>query len=133
VENLKVGIVVIKEQMAFAQRHLAATTESLKALGCTEQNIQIRTAPQTLSVPLTAQFFAEYTDVDAVIILAEEEHSQAYEAMLYGITRLQLTWNMPILIGDCTTAELAVEIVKTQSEMEAAAPDYISPDHKSVN
>lgn len=132
-ENLKIGIIIVKEQMAFAQRHLAATTESLKALGCTEQNIQIRNTTQIFGVPLTAQFFAEYTDVDAVIVLAEVEQNKAYEAMLYGLTRLQLTWNMPILVGDCTIAEQIVEMVQTQNEMEAAAPDYASPDHKSVN
>lgn len=124
---------MVKEQMAFAQRHLTATTESLKALGCAEANIQILTSPTMLNVALTTQFFAEYTDVDAVVVLAEADQSKEYETMLYGTTRLQLTWNMPIVIGDCTAAEMAVEMVRTQSDMEAAAPDYINPDHKSIN
>lgn len=132
-ENLKIGIVIVEDQYSFAQRHLSATTESLKALGCAEQNIQIRTAPDTFCVALTTQFFAEYTDVDAVIILAEVGSSKQDDAMLYGLTRLQLTWNMPVMIGDCTTAEQVVKMVRVQSEMEAAAPDYINPDHKSIN
>lgn len=131
--ELKIGIVMVEEQMSFAQRHLSATTESLKALGCAESNIKIISSPTVLNVPLTTQFFAEYTEVDAVIVLAESSPSKEYEMMLYGITRLQMTWNMPVLVGDCTAAEQAVEMVRTQSEMEAAAPDYVNADHKSIN
>lgn len=131
--ELKIGIVMVEEQMSFAQRHLSATTESLKALGCAENNIKIISSPTVLNVPLTTQFFAEYTEVDAVIVLAESSPSKEYEMMLYGITRLQMTWNMPVLVGDCTAAEQAVEMVRTQSEMEAAAPDYVNTDHKSIN
>lgn len=130
---MKIGIVMVEEQMSFAQRHLSATTESLKALGCAENNIKIISSPTVLNVPLTTQFFAEYTEVDAVIVLAESSPSKEYEMMLYGITRLQMTWNMPVLVGDCTAAEQAVEMVRTQSEMEAAAPDYVNTDHKSIN
>lgn len=124
---------MVKEQMSFAQRHLSATTESLKALGCAESDIKIISSPTVLNVPLTTQFFAEYTEVDAVIVLVEPSQSREYETMLYGITRLQMTWNMPVLVGDCTAAEQAVEMVRTQSEMEATAPDYVNTDHKSVN
>lgn len=124
---------MVEEQMSFAQRHLSATTESLKALGCAESDIKIISSPTVLNVPLTTQFFAEYTEVDAVIVLVEPSQSREYETMLYGITRLQMTWNMPVLVGDCTAAEQAVEMVRTQSEMEAAAPDYVNTDHKSVN
>ncbi|MBR2014328.1 MAG: 6,7-dimethyl-8-ribityllumazine synthase [Alistipes sp.] len=130
---MRIGIVMVKEQMSFAQRHLSATTESLKALGCAESDIKIISSPTVLNVPLTTQFFAEYTEVDAVIVLVEPSQSREYETMLYGITRLQMTWNMPVLVGDCTAAEQAVEMVRTQSEMEAAAPDYVNTDHKSVN
>jgi 6,7-dimethyl-8-ribityllumazine synthase len=133
VGELKIGIVMVEEQMSFVQRHLSATTESLKALGCAENNIKIISSPTVLNVPLTTQFFAEYTEVDAVIVLAESSPSKEYEMMLYGITRLQMTWNMPVLVGDCTAAEQAVEMVRTQSEMEAAAPDYVNADHKSIN
>ena len=130
---MRIGIVMVEEQMSFAQRHLSATTESLKALGCAESDIKIISSPTVLNVPLTTQFFAEYTEVDAVIVLVEPSQSREYEMMLYGITRLQMTWNMPVLVGDCTAAEQAVEMVRTQSEMEAAAPDYVNTDHKSVN
>jgi hypothetical protein len=40
---------------------------------------------------------------------------------------------MPVCVGDCTAASEAVELVSVQNEMEAAAPENISPDRKSIN
>ena len=132
-ERLKIGIVIVDEQTEFAQRNLAATIETLKAIGCTEQNILLRHAPRLFGVALTNQFFAEYTDVDAVVILAENDNSPEYAAMLYGVTKLQISWNMPVLIGDCIVASEVADMVAMQNEMEAAAPEHISPDRKSIN
>lgn len=132
-ERLKIGIVIVDEQTEFAQRNLAATIETLKAIGCTEQNILLRHAPRLFGVALTTQFFAEYTDVDAVVVLAENDNSTEYAAMLYGVTKLQISWNMPVLIGDCIVASEVADMVAMQNEMEAAAPEHISPDRKSIN
>ena len=132
-ERLKIGIVIVDEQTEFAQRNLAATIETLKAIGCTEQNILLRHAPRLFGVALTTQFFAEYTDVDAVEVLAENDNSTEYAAMLYGVTKLQISWNMPVLIGDCIVASEVADMVAMQNEMEAAAPEHISPDRKSIN
>lgn len=129
----KIGVVIVDEQTEFAHQHLAATIESLKAMGCSEQNILIRHAPKIFNVTLTTQFLAEYTDVDAVVILAEDDHTSAFEAMLYGITKLQIAWNMPVTIGDCSVAADAIEMVALQNKMEAEAPENISPDRKSIN
>ena len=129
-ERLKIGIVIVDEQTEFAQRNLAATIETLKAIGCTEQNILLRHAPRLFGVALTTQFFTEYTDVDAVVVLAENDNSPEYAAMLYGVTKLQISWNMPVLIGDCIVASEVADMVAMQNEMEAAAPEHISPDRK---
>lgn len=129
----KIGVVIVDEQAGFAHRHLAASIESLKALGCEENNILMRHAPKLFNVTLTTQFLAEYTDVDAVVILAEDDHSAAYEAMLYGVTKLQIAWNMPVTIGDFTAAAEAIEMVPLQNKMEAEAPENIAPDRKSIN
>ena len=101
-------------------------------MGCTEQNILLRHAPRVYNVTLVTQFFAEYTDVDAVIILMEPDNSPEYEAVLSGLTKLQIAWNMPITIGDCTAASEAIEMVAMQNEMEAAAPEHLSSDRKQV-
>lgn len=130
---MKIGIVIVDEQAAFAHHNLTATIESLKALGCTEQNVLVRHSPRIFNVTMITQFFAEYTDVDAVVILAQSDSSPEYAAMLRGVTKLQITWNMPVAIGDCRAASEAVEMVALQNEMEAAAPEHVSPDRKSIN
>lgn len=130
---MKFGIVIVDEQSSFAHRNLPAAVESLKALGCAEQNILVRHAPRVFNVTMMTQFFAEYTDVDAVVILTESNDTPEYQAMLDGVTKLQIAWNMPVCVGDCTAASEAVELVSVQNEMEAAAPENISPDRKSIN
>ena len=129
----KIGIVIVDEQSNFAHRNLSAAKESLKAMGCVEQNILLRHAPRVYNAAMVTQFFAEYTDVDAVIILLEPDNSPEYEAVLSGLTKLQIAWNMPITIGDCTAASEAIEMVAMQNEMEAAAPEHLSSDRKQVN
>ena len=130
---MKFGIVIVDEQSSFAHRNLPATVESLKALGCAEQNILVRHAPRVYNATMMTQFFAEYTDVDAVVILTESNNSPEYSAMLNGVNKLQIAWNMPVCVGDCTAASEAVEMVSIQNQMEAEAPEHISPDRKSIN
>ena len=132
-DRFKIGIIIVDEQISFAHRNLSAAVESLKALGCVEQDIAVRHAPKLFGVTAVTQIFAEYTDVDAVAVLAENDGSPEYAAMLYGVTKLQISWNMPVTIGDCTAAADAVEMVSTQNEMEAAAPESAAPDKKSIN
>ena len=131
--SIKVGIIVVDSQVQFAHENLSTLSESLKLMGCSEQNILVRHSPSVYNVPLTVQFYAEYTDVDAVIVLAENDQTAEYNSMLYGVTRLQMLWNMPVLIGGVGVAADAVEMVRMQNEMEAAAPEYNSADRKSIN
>ncbi len=129
---MKIGIVIVDEQLSFAHRNLTAAVESLKALGCMDKDILVRHTPKVFGVTVATQFFAEYTDVDAVVVLAENDGTPEYSAMLYGVTKLQISWNMPVAIGDCTAASDAVDMVNTQTEMEAEAPEQ-APDKKSIN
>ena len=131
--SIKVGIIVVDSQVQFAHENLSPLSESLKLMGCSEQNILVRHSPSVYNVPLTVQFYAENTDVDAVIVLAENDQTAEYNSMLYGVTRLQMLWNMPVLIGGVGVAADAVEMVRMQNEMEAAAPEYNSADRKSIN
>ena len=132
-QQLKIGVVIVDEHSTFAHNFLTATIESLRAVGCSEQNIILRHAPRVYNATMVTQFFAEYTDVDAVVILCPSCNTPEYRAMLDGVTKLQIAWNMPVCIGDCTAASEAIDLVKMQTEMEAAAPEHISPDRKAIN
>ena len=128
---MKIGVVVVRG----CAEYLTATVESLKALGCSEQNILVRHAPSVFNATMATQFFAEYTDVDAVVIMAHQgDSSPEYNAMLDGVTKIQIAWNMPVAIGcDSAAAADAVEMVTMQNEMEAAAPEHLASENKQVN
>ena len=104
----------------------------LKQSGCADENVVVKYVP-SFQLALGALFFAEYTDVDAVIILLEPDNSPEYRALLDGLMKLQIAWNMPITIGDCTAASEAIEMVAMQNEMEAAAPEHLASENKQVN
>ena len=131
--EIRIGVVVSRNDY---RRIMDIATEIYAPLlrrGCRESNITLKYVPSDFHLALGTLFFAEYTDVDAVIILMEPDNSPEYEAVLSGLTKLQIAWNMPITIGDCTAASEAIEMVAMQNEMEAAAPEHISPDRKSIN
>ena len=131
--DMRFGIVVAEWNREITEALLEGAVRTLRAAGCPDVNIQIKFVPGTFELTLGAQFFAEYTDVDAVVVLAENDNSPEYAAMLYGVTKLQISWNMPVLIGDCIVASEVADMVAMQNEMEAAAPEHISPDRKSIN
>ena len=64
---------------------------------------------EVLSSPLGAQFFAEYDDLDAIICLGcviqgETPHfSYICQSVTYGITKLNLEYNIPFIFGVLTT------------------------------
>ena len=120
---------------------------------------QIKYVPGTFELALGAQFFAEYTDVDAVIALGcviqgDTRHFDFIcQGVTQGITQLQIQWNMPIAFGVLTVNDMqqaldrcggrhgnkgdeaaatAVNMVKLQIEMEAASPDH-EPDRRNIN
>lgn len=103
--------------------------------GCLEQNIKIRRVPAHEDIPLGVMFFAEYTDVDAVVVLTE----QIPEEFLRRATiDLQTHWNMPVLYAaarrDAETAlQHAVEVALLQEEMEIESEEAANPDRMSIN
>lgn len=85
---------------------------TLRAAGCPDLNIQIKYVPGTFELALGAQFFAEYTDVDAVIALGcviqgDTRHFDFIcQGVTQGITQLQIQWNMPIAFGVLTVNDM---------------------------
>lgn len=110
--GMKFGIVVAdwNPQVTDALRDGAMHT--LLAAGCQVQDISIRQVPGTFELALGAQFFAEYTDVDAVIVLGcviqgETRHFDfVCQGVTHGVTDLMLAWNIPVAFGVLTTENL---------------------------
>ena len=67
--DMRFGIVVAEWNREITEALLEGAVRTLRAAGCPDINIQIKYVPGTFELALGAQFFAEYTDVDAVIAL----------------------------------------------------------------
>lgn len=146
--NMKFGIVVAEWNVAITGELLKGAISTLKAAGCAEKNILVRHVPGTFELSLGAQFFAEYTDVDAIIVLGcviqgDTRHFDfVCQGVTQGVTQLMLSWNIPIAFGVLTTdnqqqaldraggalgnkgdeaAYTAIKMVQTQIEMSELA------------
>ncbi|MCD7962256.1 MAG: 6,7-dimethyl-8-ribityllumazine synthase [Rikenellaceae bacterium] len=110
--DMKVGIVVAEWNWEITGALLNGAVETLKKYGCAESNIMVRKVPGTFELTLGAQFFAEYTDVDAVItigcvIQGDTRHFDFIcNGVTYGITELALKCNMPVIFSVLTTNDL---------------------------
>lgn len=158
--EMKFGIVVSQWNKQVTEALLSGAVKTLRKAGCPDMNIIVKYVPGTFELALGAQFFAEYTDVDAVIALGcviqgETKHFDfVCQGATQGITQLMINWNMPIAFGVLTTNDLqqaldraggkygnkgdeaaaaAIEMVKLQNDMEDASGDEAAEDKSSVN
>lgn len=110
--GMKFGIVVSQWNKPVTGALLEGAVHTLRAAGCEEKNIIVREVPGTFELTLGAQFFAEYTDVDAVIVLGcvIQGETRHFDFVCQGVTQgtmqLMLAWNMPVAFGVLTTENL---------------------------
>jgi len=154
--DMKFGIVVSEWNSRVTGALLEGAVSTLRRAGCEEHNILVKQVPGTFELALGAQYFAEYTDVDGVIVLGcviqgETRHfDYVCQGVTQGVTQLMLSWNMPVAFGVLTTDNLqqaldraggkygnkgdeaavaAIRMVALQIEME---PEE-SEDRKKIN
>lgn len=83
--------------------------ETLVELGAKEEDIQIEYVPGTFELPLGAHYFAENTDVHAIICLGcviqgETRHFDFIcQAAAQGIMQVGLDYSVPVVFGVLTT------------------------------
>ena len=110
--DMRFGIVVAEWNREVTEALLEGAVRTLRAAGCPDMNIQVKYVPGTFELSLGAQFFAEYTDVDAVIALGcviqgDTRHFDFIcQGVTQGITQLQIQWNMPIAFGVLTVGDM---------------------------
>lgn len=131
-ENMRFGIILVREFEEYAEQHLSSVVDSLEGMGCVPQNIVVRTVPKLHDVVVATQFFAEYTDVDGVIIIAPENRVMGTLSIMNGIMQIQVQWNMIVEIGGDECAENIVEMVTLQNEMEFEAAEN-NIEHNSIS
>lgn len=157
--DMKIGILIVDECSDFVERHIVVLLDMLRSMGCTDGDIVVKQIPSISDTVMGVQFFAEYTDVDAVIVLGcvvqgDTRHFDFIcQGVTQGITQLQLQWNMPVAFGVLTVNDMqqaldrcggrlgnkgdeaaatAINMVKLQVEMDAASPDR-EPDRRNIN
>ncbi|MCX6261233.1 MAG: 6,7-dimethyl-8-ribityllumazine synthase [Bacteroidia bacterium] len=107
--KMRFGIVVSDWNREITQALLEGAAKTLKKHGATDNNIVIKHVPGSFELTLGAQFLAEYDDLDAIICLGciiqgETPHfSYICQSVTYGITKLNLEYNIPFIFGVLTT------------------------------
>ncbi|MFI3283045.1 MAG: 6,7-dimethyl-8-ribityllumazine synthase [Rikenellaceae bacterium] len=159
-KDMRFGIVVAEWNPKITGALAEGAVRTLKSAGALDQNIEVRYVPGTFELALGAQFFAQYTEVDAVIVLGcviqgDTRHfDYVCDGVTQGITQLQLQWNMPIGFGVLTvndeqqaldrcggkhgnkgdeTAATVIRMVAMQHEMVERSASAESTDLKSMN
>ena len=109
---MRFGVVVSEWNGEVTTPLLDGAIRVLTRAGCDIGNITVKRVPGAFELPLGVQFFAEYTDVDAVIALGcvirgETPHfDYVCQGATQGISQLAISWNMPVAFGLLTTDNL---------------------------
>lgn len=114
IADIKVGVVTLEESSSEFE-----ALQGLALYGVTRENVEIKHIPSAAKAPLTALFFAEYTDVDCVYVAMPE----GLEAVRERLSELELQCRMPIgtsLLGLEEMSDM-LRMVQLQSTMVARA------------
>ena len=128
--DMKFGIVVAEWNREITEALLEGAVQTLRSAGCSDLNIQIKYVPGTFELTLGTQFFAEYTDVDAVIALGcvVQGETRHFDFICQAFDRAGGKYGNK---GN-EAAAAAIQMVKLQTDMEAASPNTV-PDRKNIN
>ena len=71
----------------------------VKFAGLSSSNISIKHVPNDSQIVMGVLFFAEYTDVDGVVVITNSVAHDWLLCIQKSLYDLQIQWNMPIEIG----------------------------------
>ncbi len=110
--DMMFGIVVAEWNPEITGALLDAAVKTLLSAGAKEENIIVKYVPGSFELTLGGQLMAENGDLDAVIcigcvIQGETPHfDYICRSVTYGITDLNMNYNMPFIFGVLTTLDL---------------------------
>ena len=108
-KGYKFGIVVAEWNYEITGALAQGAVETLKKHDVKENDIIIKHVPGTFELPLGGQFLAEYTDVDAIILIGcvIQGDTRHFDFICDGVTKgttdLNLKYNKPFIFGVLTT------------------------------
>ncbi len=133
--DIRLGVVIAQNGNRYVYNTAAEVYAPLLGRGCSEANLQMKVVPGDFDVVLGTLFFAEYTDVDGVIVVCEKHDPAIASALL----DLQIQWNMPVEYryggSNDGNGYNIVEMIRLQSEMADDVPESKTPQSRkeSVN
>ena len=110
--SLKIGIVVSEWNEAVTSALLEGAMLTLQKHGVKKENIFVRTVPGSFELPYGARIVAEQNNPNAVICLGcviqgETPHFDFIcQGVSFGITELNLDYDIPFIFGVLTTLNL---------------------------
>jgi 6,7-dimethyl-8-ribityllumazine synthase len=110
--KMRFGIVVSDWNIEITRALLDGAVNTLKKHGASDNNIVVKHVPGSFELTLGGQFLAEYDDLDAIICLGcviqgETPHfTYICQSVSYGITQLNLEYNIPFIFGVLTTLNI---------------------------
>ena len=119
--EIRIGVVIAGDSLVddVVINHL------VKLAGLSSSNIVIKHVPNDSQVVMGVLFFAEYTEVDGVVAIANSTSPDWLLCIQKSLYDLQIQWNMPIEIGGgygVAAAESVVRMVQMQYEMAGELP-----------
>jgi 6,7-dimethyl-8-ribityllumazine synthase len=106
---MKFGIVVSEWNEEITSSLLEASLNTLRKNGVKEENISVKSVPGSFELPYGARIVAEQFSPHAVICLGcvirgETSHFEYIcKAVTYGITEMNLDYDIPFIFGVLTT------------------------------
>ena len=108
-KDMRFGIVVSEWNYEVTGEMLRGAVETLKKHGVVDEDIIVRHVPGSYELTLGGQFFAHYTDVDAIILLGcvIQGETRHFDFICQGVTKgatdLNMKYNRPFIFGVLTT------------------------------
>lgn len=108
-EGMKFGIIVSEWNYEITGALAQGALDTLIKHGAKEEDVTVKHVPGTFELTLGGQFFAEYTDVDAIILLGcvIQGETRHFDFICQGVTKgatdLNMNFNLPVIFGVLTT------------------------------
>ena len=108
-KDMSFGIVVSEWNYEVTGAMLRGAVKTLKKHGVAEEDIIVKHVPGSFELTLGGQFFAHYTEVDAIILLGcvIQGETRHFDFICQGVTKgatdLNMKYNRPVIFGVLTT------------------------------
>ena len=134
--NLRIGIVAT----AGDEQRIGEAVALLRTLGCDDEDMVVHKVPGEMELVLGARFFAEYTDVDGLLVLSNinpNTTTALAATIIQGVNMISIDWNFPIILSSSypSMAEAAaalLQMIGLQILLEPTMP-IIAPDTNDIS